>query len=404
MWASILTFFCGKSNEAPLIGDIISQRIRQDAATAVTSAEGVTCKIVIPAEPAETIAPPRLAYAGPTPAELCEVARYLIARLYEAETGKIYVGSHRTTLMLGENSYFAGVSQPLSAAVTSRFANQTAHLQLPGVAAILYANGAGRLFSHWMFDVLPKLEVLRRAGWTASNIDHYVVNGENQAFMKESLDRLGIPSEKVVPLDDTVISARRLLIPSRIRLRFATPPWARQFVRRTFRPTVEDAGRASDAPKLYVSRAKAKCRRITNEMEVRGVLEKSGFLTVFAEDHSIAAFARMVAGAQQVVAPHGAGLANMVFASNGVRVLEMYSAHIVAEYWLLTSGVGGRYYLLAGRDGKGRYPWEEGSGSELSPGDRNQADFSVKVEDLQHALEIMASETSQDGQIVAQGV
>lgn len=386
--------FCDKLNEAALGESMANSETRQDIATAVTSAEGVICKIVIPAEPAEAITQPHLTYSGPIPAELCEVARYLIARLYEAEIGKICVGPHRTTLMLSENSYFKGVSQPLSGVMTNRFADPAGHLQLPGVAAILYANGAGRLFSHWMFDVLPKIEVLRRAGWMEGGIDHYVVNGECQVFMKESFKRLGIPPEKVVPVDDAVISAKRLLIPSRIRLRFATPPWARQFVRETFRGTAGEVGVRNTAAKLYISRAKARGRRITNEAQIRDVLEKYGFLTVFAEDHSIAEFAQMVAGAQQIVAPHGAGLANLVFASRGLQVLEIYSAHIVAEYWLLTSAIGGRYYLLAGRDEEGRYPWEEGAYSELSPGERNQADFSVNIEDLERALEAMASETS----------
>jgi capsular polysaccharide biosynthesis protein len=285
--------------------------------------------------------------------------------------------------------------------MSNRFADSAGHLQLPGVAAILYANGAGRLFSHWMFDVMPKLEVLRRGGWTESDIDYYIVNGENQDFMKESLNRLGIPSAKVILVDDAVIAAERLLIPSRIRLRFATPPWARQFVREAFREAARKDGARISAPKLYISRAKARRRRITNEEQVRDVLEKRGFLTVFAEDHSIAEFAAIVAGAQQIVSPHGAGLANLVFGSKGLRVLEMYSAHIVAEYWLLTSSIGGRYHLLAGRDGNGRYPWEEGAYSDLSPGDRNQADFFVEIKDLQQALEILDSETSQGAQVSA---
>jgi capsular polysaccharide biosynthesis protein len=372
--------------------------MREGTPMAVTSAEGVICRVVIPADPAETIPPPLLTYSGPTPAELQEVARYLIARLYEAETGRIYVGAHRTTLMLGGDRYFAGVSQPSSAEVTSRFSDWTGHLELPGVAAILYANGAGRLFSHWMFDVLPKIDVLRRAGWMDRDIDHYVINGENPAFMKESLDRLGIPSAKIVPVDDVVISAKRLLIPSRIRLRFATPPWARRFVRETFGDPASRRGPRNSPPRLYISRAKARRRRIINEEQVRDALEKRGFVTAFAEDHSIAEFARIVAGAEQIVAPHGAGLANLVFGGEGLKVLEMYSAHIVAEYWLLTSGIGGRYHLLAGQDGNGRYPWEEGAYAGLSAGDRNQADFHVGVEDLQNALESLDSEDSEDRQ------
>ena len=57
------------------------------------------------------------------------------------------------------------------------------------------------------------------------------------------------------------------------------------------------------------------------------------------------------AAAEVIVAPHGAALANLVFARPGVRVLELFAPDYVNPcYWAITDAVpDARYhYLVAG--------------------------------------------------------
>ena len=77
---------------------------------------------------------------------------------------------------------------------------------------------------------------------------------------------------------------------------------------------------------LFISRAKATCRRIINEeADLLPLLGEYGFRRIFLEDlpldQQIAAFA----SAERIIAPHGAGLAHLAFASQGARVLEIFS-------------------------------------------------------------------------------
>lgn len=76
--------------------------------------------------------------------------------------------------------------------------------------------------------------------------------------------------------------------------------------------------------KLYVTRRNAKVRRLTNEEEVATYLENRGFEVVALENLSLRDQVRRFAEAEIVVAQHGAGLVNLLFAQSP-RVLEICS-------------------------------------------------------------------------------
>jgi capsular polysaccharide biosynthesis protein len=314
--------------------------------------------------------------------------RYLPIELHVARTGKVFVGLKQTTLILDRNTYHAAVSKPSSRWITPVFADAPGELRLRGTAAILFANGATH-FSHWMFDLLPKIEVLRRAGWTQDNIDYYIVNGFRTSFQRETVDRLGIPHEKIVPVSGMAVAADTLLIPSDIRMGFRTPLWVSEFVRSLFLSNSAKAHQAENR-RLHISRARARRRKILNHEEIEPILEKFGFKTVVAEDLTIGECAELVSQAEEIFAPHGAGATNVVFGSPGIRLLESYSAHIAPEGWLLTHSLGGHHYLLAGPDKDGRFPWE-GAYEGFSERDRNYADYLLRPGDMERALEILTA-------------
>jgi capsular polysaccharide biosynthesis protein len=350
------------------------------------TASNVTSTRVIPAEPRETVPASRLTVDGPCPKEFSHVARHLPAMVYEVRGGRIFVGHQRTTVILGEDRYLEPGSSSAGPWIAPLLARAPMALRVAGTVAVLYANGA-RMFSHWMFDLLPKIEVLRRAGWTESNVDFFIVNPAPADFQKDTLRILGIPEHKIMMSEGLLLEADTLLFPSRIRIGFKTPPWVRAFVRDRFGPS--ECNGSGEKLKIYVSRGLARGRRVENEEAIREVLERRGYRTVYAENHAVGDFARLVARAEAIAAPHGAGLANVVFAPDGVQVLEMYGAQLTQEYWLLASGIGGQHFLLPGKDHDQKYPWQSAEYPELSYHERNIADFHVDLSDLQRALTLM---------------
>ena len=76
-------------------------------------------------------------------------------------------------------------------------------------------------------------------------------------------------------------------------------------------------------PRIYISRRDAKRRSLTNEAEIEAAIAMRGFVTYqFSEIplwHQIA----LVHSAEVVLGPHGAGLAHLIFAQPGMRVIEI---------------------------------------------------------------------------------
>ena len=86
---------------------------------------------------------------------------------------------------------------------------------LPGTAVVLAAP-AGHVFGHFLFDVLPRLAILEKAGFNWRDADHFIISGPFKTFQQETLELLGIDASKVA--DCSVHphwTADRMLIPSR---------------------------------------------------------------------------------------------------------------------------------------------------------------------------------------------
>jgi capsular polysaccharide biosynthesis protein len=64
---------------------------------------------------------------------------------------------------------------------------------------------------------------------------------------------------------------------------------------------------------------------------------------------SVAEQAACLAAAKVVVAPHGAGLTNLVFCTPGTKVIEIFSpAYVPYCYWMISNLCGLEHYYLIG--------------------------------------------------------
>lgn len=100
------------------------------------------------------------------------------------------------------------------------------------------------------------------------------------------------------------------------------------------------------ANRIFISRAKSRRRRIVNEEELYSGLKQYGFVSCPLEDLAIEEQIALFYDAEMVVAPHGAGLVNLLFSSR-VKVLELFSGPLVRPhfYYVCKSlGHDYRYY------------------------------------------------------------
>jgi capsular polysaccharide biosynthesis protein len=101
--------------------------------------------------------------------------------------------------------------------------------------------------------------------------------------------------------------------------------------------------------RLYIDRRGAANRRLGNEGDVIASLARFGVVPVVLEALSLADQAALFADAELVVAPHGAGLTNIVFAPRDCRIVELLpNAYANWCFRRLAASCGLRYDCVVG--------------------------------------------------------
>lgn len=131
-----------------------------------------------------------------------------------------------------------------------------------------------------------------------------------------------------------------------------------------FHPEVRAFGAAvtaqvspGDGCDLYVSRDDTPHRPLLNQAAVEQLCQAHGFRVVRLSELRVADQVSLFASARRIVAPHGAGLANIVFCRPGCAILELHMDHYVNWcFRRLAATMQLRYGCLIG-------PTEPGSGN-----------------------------------------
>jgi hypothetical protein len=345
-------------------------------------------KIDITFCPSETIKvqPPQRLYDGPVPETLtAKFAKSPLTNVIEVKNGKFWLENFQKIILLDEQNYYNWDSTA-NASWLPPILSSLKPEHFVGKVAVMIAPGAS-LFSHWLFDLMPKFQLLFAGGYQIDDIDYFLINKQKNSYHLEILEKLGIPKNKIVYQTPKLnfISADTLIVPSKIRNGFYTPQWAINFMRNLLLDGQKNII-TSPKHKFYLSRGKAKRRRIINENDLTTVLEKFNYQTVYAEDYGISDFASLICQASSFVSPHGAGLSNILFCRPLTPVLEIFGPHISSEYWLLSQSCNLKYHILAGQDQQGLFPWQEGAFPYENFQQKNGYDFFVEPQNLENAL------------------
>ena len=215
---------------------------------------------------------------------------------------------------------------------------------IAGKLAII-SSVAADVYYHWMFDILPRFDVLQRSGLVP---DYYVVNA-NTPFQRESLRLIGIPSHQILsPLNSTYIEADELIVPSLLGAAYYASPTlhACDYLRSTF---LQKDGKRKPHRALYVTRADAKDRRVLNEAEILKEVIERGFEVVSLSKVPISEQIQLFSEARIVVGPHGAGFTNAVFCQEGSILIEfMPEGRYINSFERLARFVGLQHHSIVG--------------------------------------------------------
>jgi hypothetical protein len=221
--------------------------------------------------------------------------------------------------------------------------------KLEGTVAVLAHRSARNNFSHWVFDVLPRIGLLERTvGLNA--IDHFLVGHTDKGYEWETLKQLGVPREKVIQFEPrSYFQADQLIFPSHSRYHNASHQASTlQFLKKSF---VSSASMAKKR-RLFISRADASFRRLIGEVELCRRLSAHGFEVVTLAGVSLSDTAALFASAEAIVGPFGSGLMNICFCPPGCLVIdvappEFYNTH----HWYLSEECDLDYACYFGNGG-----------------------------------------------------
>ena len=101
---------------------------------------------------------------------------------------------------------------------------------------------------------------------------------------------------------------------------------------------------ANPTRRLYISRNRARHRRLLNEPQTVKLLAAFGFERIFMEDYTFADQVSLMLNSEAIVAPHGAALGSIVY-GNSLKVCVLYpEARPAGYFYTLATGAGHRHF------------------------------------------------------------
>ncbi|RFP62212.1 MAG: DUF563 domain-containing protein [Limnothrix sp. CACIAM 69d] len=232
------------------------------------------------------------------------------------------------------------------------------------VLSIRYSNN----YCHWMFEFVARAGLLNQFGSGWDSFDAFLLDPIQSNFQAETISALRIPESKIIQNSTgTHLQADRLIVPSPLKHWPVFDKATCTLIRSLFLRNEDPEEIKDSLPKyLYLSRSEARYRRVLNDEQVQESLKNLGFASISLGELSICQQANLLAGAEVVVAPHGAGLTNLVFCQPGTKVLEIFPHRYRQQYyWALANQRGLVYQYLIGRSvsdylaSGGTYPFND---------------------------------------------
>ena len=220
---------------------------------------------------------------------------------------------------------------------------------VPGTLVSLATRGTSTNYYHFLTDLLPRWGILEEA-LPGTPVDAVYLSTRT-SYQRQLLALVGLDPLPVVEVEkDACLAPDRLLVPSTPNQDLMAPPWVVDWLRARLPASADLGGRARG---LYVTRGSTpNTRRYVEEPDLWPALEARGFTRLDPGTVSVQEQIDAFAAAEVIVAPHGAALANLVFARPGVRVLELFAPDYVNPcYWAITQSLPDATYryLVAGQ-------------------------------------------------------
>ncbi len=227
----------------------------------------------------------------------------------------------------------------------------TSYHKMDGAAAILLSPQSHN-FYHWFSDVLPRIRLYEPV---MQEIDYFCISEEVPSNFLTILPFFGIHETKILRIGrNDKIQFKHLYLSSLPGSEGRSGRWSIEYVRNKLIGTIQSDPKV----KYYIKRGNAKQRHILNESEVISFLENEGFEILDTGSISINEQIKKMRKASMVISMHGAALTNLLFTSEGCKVIEIHTTDYFRTdcYYTLASICKLPYwYIVAEKAKNGRW-------------------------------------------------
>ena len=174
-----------------------------------------------------------------------------------------------------------------------------------------------------------------------------MVCSRETSIYRFAIEHLGLNQKPVVFLDRIKhYQCDVLIIPSYVSTTGQPSPYLVKRLTQAVTHLIKDS--SSYPEKIFISRQLAGLRRIVNEDALFQELKPYGFTKIRLEDFPWQDQINLFYHAREIIAPHGAGLANLVFCAQKPLVIELFNANYMHWcFWQLAMLVGASYHPFA---------------------------------------------------------
>jgi hypothetical protein len=187
-------------------------------------------------------------------------------------------------------------------------------------------------FYHWMYQVLPRLGLVK-------NNKALIYVDQSHDFQRQSLALLGLSDRVIDASVHPTIWTPELIIP-----RILEAPTLRSvhFLKDSFITTAQPAHL-----RLYIAREDAKTRRLMPASELEALLSSYGYIKINLSTLKLKEQIELFQQAESVLAPHGAGLSHLAFCHPQTAVIECFHTQYFNPcYWQLCQAASLRYFAF----------------------------------------------------------